>query len=1050
MPGIVQRVSYACFARFVVGMTTYALGTVEAYRSGHWHQPYLVADLSIERRFAAGSAVQSRGMELVIADQTLGTYQTLIAAGGLDGTAVTVECVCTVTLSDGTSSEQVVSEVLTVQGARTEPGRSVLVLVDIEDTKLAALYPALQWNAKAFRDMAQADAGAAIARPIGTARKLKAALLSADSTNSYYTYGVCEAPLLTLPITAINTGAQRISVAGDYTDRITAGTVVYSSTSSANAGRFTVASSMFDGSNTRVTMAEPVTSATVSGNLLVPPTVLAVYRDGRVVASTEYTVELLWPVATQQADSDFDNSPADWSASNNGTGTAALTGGLARFTGDGTATNWARLIPADTTVEAQRGAFYAATITLLTAGRLRLFNFSATADGSAVVSGQGTHTAMVRQQAAGGIRRIDVSNYNTGYSGTVDADNIALNTTHRVLLLRFVREQVAFDGSAHTIEVDVRGVESRNAVTEIARLLTAAGCTPDAATFAAAETYANTHRMLVDCDHGSLVSGADGSTGQRRYRAIIDDLLFIARASLYRTSSGTYAIAQDQPGAKAANYNEAESDLIAVRSVVRPPLPQSVAIQYLPNAVDPGMCTQLISRTVTGGVLTPDQPREVRFLSDHEAADRLLCYLALRAEYGRIVKWRQWLTPRALGDVIGLVSPDAGIHSALSVWVRSTQQIPAGTECEGIEYASVVHAYTPDPTPVDAAGLYQPDYSKTPPAAPTALTITAGSVAVATDGGSTARITVTALAPSVNYSGVWFWCVHNTTGEIVGMLRGDVVSGTTYAATLTGLRAGETYQLKSDAENSFGVRGAVQGTFNAAAIGGGGSATTFAAPGYATLPANVSSCTAAQGVARQIQVSWAIVTTANLREYALERKVAAGAFAEIWRGRVMSYIDRDIAIGTAYQYRVRAVDTYGNVSGSYATSGVVTPTSNISGGASFGDIGTGTVETANRTGVSGVAFSFNATDALVMSLGGAVGKTVAHGLGKVPVVGACVYGGAGVLSLTPAGADATNITVVALGHPNTPTASASGAGAHQHSITFGGVSNGDTGTVYVW
>lgn len=1033
---IVQSSRYRCFARFL----THALGTDREYRSGVWHDPHLVRDVSIEQKFEPGGVIDPRGFDLVIADQLQGTYQTLVADGGLDGTSVVVETVCDSTMSDGTTDTQTKTETLTIRGSRLEPGKAIITLVDIEDRKLAELYPADLWSATTFRDMAQSDTGVSIPRPIGTARKLKAALLSADTTNAYYYFGVCDAPQLTLPIVAISTGSKTFTVAGDYSDRISAGTVLFSSTSSANAGRFTATAAAFGGVNTVVTVSETISSATVSGNLLVPPTVLAVYRDGRLVASTEYEVHMTWPVLTQMPDPDFDGSPVDWVGANFGTGTGSIISGVSRFTGDGTVTNYGRLTSGAVTAECQRGAFSITTITLVTAGKVRLNNFSISLDGNAVVSGQGTHTAFVRQWYTDGRRRIDLSNYNTGYSGTVDVDNISLSTAPSILLVRFIREQVDFDGSAHTIEVDVRGVESRNVVDEISRLLTASGCTPDTGTFSTAQAYATTHSMLVDCDHGSI---AIGSTGQRRYRAIIEDLLFIARGNLYRTATGTYGIVQDKTGTSSATFSETDGDLIEVMSLQRPPRPSSVGISYLPNAVDPRRTTHTIERSVIGGVLGSDRPRECRYLSDHTAADRLTCYLALRAEFDRLIRFRQWRKALSLGDVISIISPPVGIHSSLPVWIKSTQQIPAGVECEAVEYSANVHTYTAATLPIDALAVYQPDYSKTPPVAPTALTITAGSTALGTDGATVARITVTAIAPAVNWSEMWFVAIHNTTNEITGLMRGDLTTGTTYGGTLTGLRPGEVYQLKSYAVNSFGVQGVVLGTFNATAIGGGASTTTFTAPGYATAPATVSSCTAAQGMGRLVRVTWANVTTANLAKYALEKKIGAGAFAEIARPLADNFTDTDVAIGTAYQYRVRAVDTYGNLSAAYATSGTVTLTSTVTGGNGTGDISTNTVETANRNAVSAFSVAMTPNPGALRT----ATFTITHSIGKKPLLTLDCGGKTSfIATLGNVSTTTADITAMGTGNGNTADTATPAVGVLHSHVLLGFV---ETGTIYL-
>lgn len=1050
----IARVHYACYARWTYSAVNYAVGTDAAYRSSQWHDPVLTTDADLQTQFREG-VVDGNRLTLVIADGIAGTYRVLVTGNVLDGTAVTVETVCTITYADATTAEQTATQVLTVQGTMVEPGRVSLTLVDLEDARLDTLYPSTAYTADSFRDIDGGHAGRAIPYPVGTCRKFTCPQLFADTVADQWFHAVCDASgLLTLAIAAISTGSKTFSVAGDYTDRISAGTVIYSNAASANPGRYTVTGAVYSAPNTVITVSETIASGTVSGSLLVPPTVLAVYRNGRLVSSSEYTVHLAYPCSGQIDDSDFDNSPAIWTGANAGTGTAALTGGVGRLTGDGGTTNYGRLTTAGTTPTTQPGSYALATLTLAAGTVVRVYGGSDHTAGT-VIASTGTHTAPVLQSLTTGYARANLTNYNSGSATTTDLDNLALNTTHTLLLLRFTSEQIAFDGQPYVVQADVRGTVSRIVSDEMSRLITAAGATPDSGSFSTAQTYCTTHGMLVDVDHGR---GDDREGGQRTLRALLDDLLFIARATLSRNSSGHWVITQDKTGSSAATLDEDAGDALEVQRMEQPPKPLSIGIRFAPNPRDPANLTYTITRTVSGGTLPAEPARDVRYLTDATAADRLACYLALRAQYSARLQFRQWQAQRALGEVVTLSS--APMYASARDWfIDRVQQIPGGVSCEARQYAAAVHTYSAGTLPNGATTPYQPDYSQTPPSAPTAMAITAGSVATAGDGTMTARITAKATPPAVNWAELWLTVIHNTTNEIAALVRADSIGGGEYGATLSGLRPGEVYKLHGYCVNAFAMQGSVQNTFNATAIGGGATDTTFTSQGQTTLPGNVSSCTAAQRMGRMIDVVWPAVSGAAIAGYVIEREVSS-TWTEVWRGAAISYRDPSVSIGTSYRYRVKARDTYGNVSSSWTTSSTVTPSSNVTGG-SGGDVGSSTIETANRTALTGVAFTYTSTEATFMGLNGLVNVTVTHSLGKLPAISGLTTDASNVI-MQAQNPTTSQIDILAVGFystsPRAETSSTNFSAAyseaeldgHLHPISLTSVSASDTATVYCW
>ena len=1021
------QIRHCAYARWTWGLNPYAVCDSDAdpLQSGVQHDPVLIGGVDLAERFIAGQLRASDGLTLDIADVVGGSYRTQVAT--LEGTQCAVEIVSRITFDDGTTATHSYQQTLTMQGTELSPTRVRISLVDLEDQRLGELYPPTTWETDAWPGLWVDDAGRPVARPVGTALKVPAALILADDVNSEYFYGLCEAPSVSVAVAAVSTGSKTFSIAGDYTDRVSAGSVIWVDGSTSNDNRYTVTAAAYSAPNTVITVSETIASSTANGSVLIFPTVLAVYRDGRLVPSSEYQVHLLDEATAQWAEPEFSAVGSEWILSHVGTGSASVIGGKLQLTGDGGGSNYGVCYANSATPRPLPNSWYPCQLKL-DAGVLSYGGFTATHQ----LTSTGEHWRLV-QQVFSGNQRILLANFNTGSATTVQLDYCRAQVgVGRWLLLRFTTEQVGFDGAQHQISCDIRGVDSRNAVSEIGRLLQAAGITIDATTFATAAAYANTHRMLVDCDHGR--------GEQRRIRAIVEDLLFIARATLYRASSGSYAIAQDTTATLAASRNEA-ADAIDVSSLKQAARPSSVGLRYRPSTRDPSQLQHTIRRDVTGGTTGEAAPRDVRYLRDHEAADRLLCYLALREQYNRRLSATEYAVDRRLAQRVAITSAPLGLNAA--EWtVQSATRIPGGVSWEAVEYVAAVHTYTPGDLPPDAVTGYTPDYSNTPPAAPTSLTITAGAAALGTAGELRAYIDVSAAPPAVNWSAIWFYAEHNTTGEIPALIRGSVAGGVA-SATLTGLRPGEVYQLHAYAINEFDQLGVVQSSFNATAIGGGNPVTTFTAPGYATLPPNVGSCNASQGSALMVQVRWSIVSTAALLEYVLERSANGGAYAEVWRGRGLSYIDRDVFYASNYTYRVKARDTYGNLSASWATSGGVLVSANISGGAS-GDITSNTVATSNRTSTSTASSS-----GLMLSGDGFDAGSVAHGLGKAPLATVSISASDPMIACAT-GADASAVSFAVMRAPSAMTTEDGTVSPHSHTLQFAGGVATYTVTVSIW
>lgn len=592
------------------------------------------------------------------------------------------------------------------------------------------------------------------------------------------------------------------------------------------------------------------------------------------------------------------------------------------------------------------------------------------------------------------------------------------------LYVEFTAEQRGFDGAPYLIAADVRDdSDDVPATYALDMLASVAGITYDGPTYALLDSFVWGNNRLVSFDAGR--------DGQRTIRAILEDLLAVSSASLYRSAAGDYAFAVDNEGVSLGVWDEDAGDDIEVLSVRDTARPASIAVSYRPGPAEPDDMTQTQVREV-GGSQGEQRPRVIRYLRNADVADRVACYRAAYARLNRRVRARLYRTTMNVGDIITLASGAWSLGQ--SDWrVRSVQSIVGGVEVECSPYDASLHTYTPGDIPASALADYSPDYSATPPAAPSNLRILSTTATQQGDGAVTANVYADVTPPPVNWAQLWLAAIHNVTGELVmGQMTEIVVEeGQRFAATLTGLRPGEVYQLHAWAVNAFGVRGPAQSTFDAAFILSADEATTFTTAGYATLPPDVTGIAVAQLPPRGLEVKWNAVTMNNLREYVLERAVGAGAFSEVWRGATRSYIDRDVAYGSSYTYRVKARDTWGNLSGNYNTSGATAlATGSVYGGSSGNDIGSSTIDTYNRTNVSTVSANVGAVDIM------GTAATIPHSMGRVPLAGANTSGKydawANVAAVT-----STTVTAKAFGAPSTPSPQPANSGnPHQHLFLY--------------
>jgi chitodextrinase len=199
-----------------------------------------------------------------------------------------------------------------------------------------------------------------------------------------------------------------------------------------------------------------------------------------------------------------------------------------------------------------------------------------------------------------------------------------------------------------------------------------------------------------------------------------------------------------------------------------------------------------------------------------------------------------------------------------------------------------------------------------PPKAPTGLTATAAS-------GSEVDLSWTASTDNVGVTGYQIQRCQGascTTFAQIGTSTAATYSDTTVATSTT-------YSYRVLATDAAGN---LSGYSNTA------SATTSSA-----TPTVLTGLTASAASSSEIDLSWTALTESlGITGYDVERCVGSGCtdFAQISQPMGTTYIDSGLAASTTYGYRVRAIDTAGNLSG---YSGVVSVTTSANAGSGGGD-----------------------------------------------------------------------------------------------------------------
>ena len=478
-----------------------------------------------------------------------------------------------------------------------------------------------------------------------------------------------------------------------------------------------------------------------------------------------------------------------------------------------------------------------------------------------------------------------------------------------VLDVIFTQEQLTKGGQPYYFKADIQvtngsgTTDERLASYEIQRLLGIAGITVNAASFTTAHTYCDQEKMRVDA----------GYPAQRTLKAIIEDLLFVARGVIRKNSSGEWVIVQDKPTAISANYLET-SDQISIDGLEMRDKPSLVQFFYKPLKSGTEEWNATPRTRTTGGTL-PVKRYQNPYVRDDELADRLCDYLSKRDS----IKRKGTITIHAVQfDVRDVITIDAvTAWSGRRSWMIESVRRPADKNILQVrEYDATIYTYSSTSLPSAASNSYTPDYSQTPPLAPTSLTYDSGSsgTAVATDGTVRAYMRWTCVPPTAasSFARILFTAI-DTTGAVT-ILEGKL-NGSVYEVIFDGLRTGVVYTVKAQAYSVGGVEGAIV-------------STTQTAPGYVqTIPTpTVPLWTNIPGKA--IRVYWgsggAIPDPAYYRlEARTETSAGSGTYSSwtvLTEGLFLDTVDNTIEYNRLQNWRVRLHDRSGNYS-AWSTTG---------------------------------------------------------------------------------------------------------------------------------
>jgi hypothetical protein len=506
--------------------------------------------------------------------------------------------------------------------------------------------------------------------------------------------------------------------------------------------------------------------------------------------------------------------------------------------------------------------------------------------GPKVALGPATLLTVYRGDQDGRGAIVDPSEYTTGTMAAAVTVGLTVNTVN------FVGEQIDFSGRPYILEADYLLPGARTPAEVIALLLSDFGIATDAQSFAEAAAY--------DMSNGFAVDVLVGPEGGRTGNAILEDLLRAGRGWLSQVSTGEWKLVQDRPRVPIIEYN-ARASQVDVTAYEDSEIQKTVRIEYRPRRAGFEEYIGSLERTTSGpaGELLIKMP----YVRDHTVADRLASYHQKRLASLRRATAMMHAVQLNVGDVLTIIEPL--LYAGKRHFMIEALSRPAdANEVKLREFNSTIYDYTPGTLPAGATNVYGPDYSFTPPAAPTGLTVVSQGTSADTDGKLTAFAKIRAIPPAVNWSLLMVLVTDTTTNEVyLGQLLENAGN---YESVVSGLRPNRTHSVVAWAVNNNNVDGAVT------------VAVPFTSATYSTGPSAPAGVNVSQTHSFEIQLKWNRVNDVagapKIRHYVPFLKTAAGAF--VAQDPIAGHILKipNIVHGTAYQLKVRSVDMNDNES----------------------------------------------------------------------------------------------------------------------------------------
>jgi hypothetical protein len=434
---------------------------------------------------------------------------------------------------------------------------------------------------------------------------------------------------------------------------------------------------------------------------------------------------------------------------------------------------------------------------------------------------------------------VAATEYTTGrITGT--ATGVEVNT------VQFTHEQIGFDGQPYVLDADYLLPGSRAAADEIVRILGLYGIATDAASFNAAAAYDNANGFAIDALYGGKTDGKAGN-------AIVEDHLRAARAWMIQTATSAWALIQDTPKASTLQV-DTSIDRVVIDEYSDPDtINETITVQYRPKASTGEEFLGKLQRVTSGA--NGERVVSLPYTRDHLVADRIGSYLKKR-EVKKIASGYATGIQRNAGDVLTIA--DANTILGTKDFIHTAVSRPADrNDWKLREYDADVYVYSaPDPSigetalPADATTGYAPDYSFTPPLAPTGLVVVSQGASVADDGTMTSFALVRATPPAANWQRLMAMVTNTVTGEIYQAQL--ILTGGNYEARVTGMRPNVLHNVVAWAVNANNIDGSAT------------AAVTFTTTTFSTSPSTPTGL---------VVVSQGTVTDANgvVRAYALIR-----------------------------------------------------------------------------------------------------------------------------------------------------------------------------------